>query len=162
MAWANHGWGKVWLGNGVYGNSEKGRWVHLYPCKAAVDNPLLYESWGKNQMYIIAFHDLLYSSSGNEATGSFASLTNSFVGIMPSILGVSSTSARSFPRPLQHEKEIGANHRFPLVEDMTHQYTCDEVHMIEEDQGVSEEPVAEAIDKVSRYMVQLLEKILQR
>ena len=30
-------------------------WVHMDPCEAAVDEPLLYESWGKNQTYILAF-----------------------------------------------------------------------------------------------------------
>ena len=129
----------MWLGNGFNGNSEKGRWMHLYPYKAAVDNPLLYESWGKNQIYIIAYHDPLYLISGNKATGSFASLTNSIVGIMPSILRVSSPFVPSFPRLLQHEKEIDANYRFPPVEDMTHQYTSDEVHVIDKNRGISTE-----------------------
>ena len=30
-------------------------WVHMDPCEAAVDEPLLYQSWGKNQTYILAF-----------------------------------------------------------------------------------------------------------
>lgn len=30
-------------------------WIHLDPCEAAVDEPLLYQSWGKNQTYILAF-----------------------------------------------------------------------------------------------------------
>ena len=81
---------------------------------------------------------------------------------MPSLSGVSSPSARSFPRLLQHEKEIGANHRFPPVEDTTHQYTSDEAHEIDKHRGISEEPVVEAIDEVSRHMVQLLQRILQR
>lgn len=39
-------------------SSSKGGWVHLDPCEAAVDEPLLYQSWGKNQTYILAFtHD---------------------------------------------------------------------------------------------------------
>jgi hypothetical protein len=31
------------------------RWVHLDPCEAAVDEPWLYQSWGKNQTYVVAF-----------------------------------------------------------------------------------------------------------
>lgn len=31
------------------------RWVHLDPCEAAVDEPLIYESWGKTQTYIFAY-----------------------------------------------------------------------------------------------------------
>ena len=30
-------------------------WVHLDPCEASVDEPLIYESWGKNQTYILSF-----------------------------------------------------------------------------------------------------------
>lgn len=44
--WADHLWVEVCVG---------GRWVHLDPCEAAVDEPLLYESWGKNQTFIMAF-----------------------------------------------------------------------------------------------------------
>lgn len=32
-----------------------GEWIHVDPCEAAVDNPLLYESWGKNQTFILSF-----------------------------------------------------------------------------------------------------------
>ena len=62
--WADHVWVEVLLGDsiGVVNNSSamaevKGRWVHLDPCEAAVDNPLLYSSWGKNQTYLMAFYD---------------------------------------------------------------------------------------------------------
>ncbi|CAM9473536.1 unnamed protein product [Laminaria digitata] len=44
--WSDH----VWVEARV-----AGRWVHVDPCEAAVDEPLLYESWGKKQTYIIAF-----------------------------------------------------------------------------------------------------------
>ena len=106
--------------------------MHLYPYKETVDNPLLYKGSGKNQMYIIAFHNPLYLCSGNEATGSMSGLTNNIVETMTFILGVYSASAGSSPRLLQHKKEIGANSCFPPVEDMTHQYTSDEAHGIEE------------------------------
>jgi len=33
-------------------------WVHIDPCEASVDEPLLYQSWGKNQTFIFAYsHD---------------------------------------------------------------------------------------------------------
>lgn len=60
--WSDHVWVEALLGDGVGVKSddateEKGRWVHLDPCEAAVDNPLLYSSWGKNQTYLLAFYD---------------------------------------------------------------------------------------------------------
>jgi len=61
--WADHVWVEVLLGDGVKSKSDAteeigiGRWVHLDPCEAAVDNPLLYSSWGKNQTYLMAFYD---------------------------------------------------------------------------------------------------------
>lgn len=30
-------------------------WLHVDPCEAAVDEPLLYEGWGKNQTFIFSF-----------------------------------------------------------------------------------------------------------
>ncbi|CAM9361779.1 unnamed protein product [Discosporangium mesarthrocarpum] len=44
--WEDHVWLEASIG---------GRWVHIDPCEAAVDEPLLYESWGKQQTYILAF-----------------------------------------------------------------------------------------------------------
>lgn len=46
--WADHVWVEAYVG---------GSWVHVDPCEAAVDEPLLYQGWGKNQTYIIAFTD---------------------------------------------------------------------------------------------------------
>lgn len=36
-------------------SNSGGRWVHIDPCEAAVDEPLIYQSWGKNQTYIISY-----------------------------------------------------------------------------------------------------------
>lgn len=70
--WADHVWAEVWMDNdsssGIEMRNEKdrttfeessdykrGRWIHLDPCEAAVDNPLLYSEWGKKQTYIVSF-----------------------------------------------------------------------------------------------------------
>ena len=53
--WADHVWAEVL----VEGDNGKRRWVHFDPCEAAVDNPLLYQGWGKKQTYVIG----LYSPS---------------------------------------------------------------------------------------------------
>eukprot|EP00804_Cyclotella_cryptica_P015174 CCRYP_000719-RA/>CCRYP_000719-RA protein AED:0.01 eAED:0.01 QI:172/1/1/1/1/1/2/567/798 len=59
--WADHVWVEVWLGERggsvVNGTGMNGRWVHCDPCEASVDEPLLYQGWGKNQTYIVAFFD---------------------------------------------------------------------------------------------------------
>ncbi len=44
--WADHVWAEVHF---------DGRWVHMDPCEAALDNPFLYNDWGKTQTYIMAF-----------------------------------------------------------------------------------------------------------
>ena len=132
--WADHVWVEVWLGDQVHGSStsnvdgsESGRWVHLDPCEAAVDIPLLYESWGKNQTFIVAFHDPTLGQAG--------------------------------PPPA---RKLNGRYTFPPVEDRTWQYTSDGVHVIQERRGISEEPVADAISEVSKNMVHLLEKMMER
>jgi peptide-N4-(N-acetyl-beta-glucosaminyl)asparagine amidase len=32
-----------------------GDWIHIDPCEAAVNEPLLYQSWGKDQTFIFAY-----------------------------------------------------------------------------------------------------------
>ncbi len=52
--WSDHVWVECWSGeeNLVSG---RGRWIHLDPCEAACDEPLLYQQWGKKQTLIMAF-----------------------------------------------------------------------------------------------------------
>lgn len=52
--WSDHVWVEILLPSGS--SSGQDEWVHLDPCEAAVDKPLLYQEWGKNQTYIVAFH----------------------------------------------------------------------------------------------------------
>lgn len=80
--WADHLWVEVLLGDDVIGlknateESESGRWVHLDPCEAAVDNNLLYSSWGKNQTYLMAFYDpyTIMSSTSDEKESQIQSM----------------------------------------------------------------------------------------
>ena len=46
--WADHVWCEVRV------DSD---WVHVDPCEASVDEPLIYEGWGKKQTYILAYSD---------------------------------------------------------------------------------------------------------
>ena len=46
--WADHVWCEVWVND---------QWVHMDPCEASVNEPLIYEGWGKNQTYILSFSD---------------------------------------------------------------------------------------------------------
>jgi hypothetical protein len=50
--WADHVWAEVLLGD---------EWIHLDPCEAAVNKPLLYQEWGKQQTYIVGFYTPLPS-----------------------------------------------------------------------------------------------------
>jgi len=150
--WSDHVWAEVWLGDSPTENNNKGRWVHLDPCEAAVDNPLLYESWGKNQTYIVAFHDPFYLSSGKDGATSVT------------VTGVEAKipHAKTSLEIPEHENDILSSYHFPPVEDITRQYTSDEAHVIEDRRGIADEPVAEAIDEVSKNMVQLLQRLTQR
>jgi hypothetical protein len=44
--WADHVWAEVKLGDD---------WVHVDSCEAAIDEPLIYSSWGKKQTHIYSF-----------------------------------------------------------------------------------------------------------
>lgn len=36
-------------------NGDQADWFHVDPCEAAIDEPLIYQGWGKNQTYIVAY-----------------------------------------------------------------------------------------------------------
>lgn len=153
--WADHVWVEASLGDDIIGvvrsnndsisdneNDKKkmmiGRWVHLDPCEAAIDNPLLYSSWGKNQTYLVAFYDPLLSS----ATTSSASVAD---GDNYDCNGKDYMSMTS-----------------PVVEDVTLRYTSDKIDVVTERRGISEQSVAKAINEVSKKMVSMLTDVVTK
>ena len=180
--WADHVWVEVRLGGraGEYagdrqveeggggGDDDDGRWVHLDPCEAAVDNPLLYESWGKNQTYIVAFHDPFYVGdwmggaaaaaglvdSDDESTSGDGAASN----ILAAAVGGVGTTA---PQEAKETRNSTRRRRFSPVEDVTQQYTSDETHVIEERRGMDDKSVAEAIDVVADGLVDMLQRLMR-
>jgi len=147
--WADHVWVEAFLGDDIVGvvrsnndsisnkgnekKKKRGRWVHLDPCEAAIDNPLLYSSWGKNQTYLVAFYDPLLSS----ATTSSAILA-----------GGDNADCNG--------KDYMSSMTTSVVEDVTLRYTSDEIDVVTERRGISEQSVAKAINEVSKKMVSML------
>ena len=148
--WADHVWVEAFLGDDIVGvvrsnngsisdneyekkKKKIGRWVHLDPCEAAIDNPLLYSSWGKNQTYLVAFYDPLLSS----ATTS-------------SVMLADDDNADC------NGKDYMSSMTSPVVEDVTLRYTSDEIDVVTERRGISEQSVAKAINEVSKKMVSML------
>jgi hypothetical protein len=141
--WSDHVWVEVYLGVNSYNadsqlvldDNDEGQWVHLDPCEAAVDNPLLYEEWGKHQTYIVAYHDPFYFGNWR---------------------GIRCDSDEL----IEDEREIpGRQRQFLPVEDVTRQYTSDESHVIVERRGIDNELVAEAVNDVSKSLVDMLQKV---
>ena len=148
--WADHVWVEAFLGDDIIGvvrsnndsisdnenekKKKRVRWVHLDPCEAAIDNPLLYSSWGKNQTYLVAFYDPLLSS----ATTSSAML------------------ADGDNADCNGKDYIMSSMTSPVVEDVTLRYTSDEIDIVTERRGISEQSVAKAIKEVSEKMVSML------
>merc|ERR1712146_70834 len=50
--WEDHVWVEIWQDWCPPGEQK---WLHVDPCEAAIDEPLLYQGWGKSQSCILAF-----------------------------------------------------------------------------------------------------------
>jgi hypothetical protein len=135
--------------------------VHLDPCEAAVNNPLLYEGLGKNQRYIIAFHDPFYVGDWRGSGAAVAGLVD-FDDESMSTNGVSSTilAGATALQEMTRMRSTGRS-QFSLVEDVTWQYTSDKTHVIEELRGVNNASVAEAINEVSNNLVDMLQRLVR-
>jgi peptide-N4-(N-acetyl-beta-glucosaminyl)asparagine amidase len=45
----------VWAEVYLEGSDKDKAWVHVDPCEAAIDEPLIYQSWGKTPTYIFSY-----------------------------------------------------------------------------------------------------------
>jgi hypothetical protein len=160
--WADHVWCEVKVAD---------RWVHLDPCEAAVDKPLLYQEWGKTQTYILAF----YAPSIEELKAKHHSIEHSLI---PSnnlttraanqYAGGTATAEGSY-QPSFHTN-IDGSHRVHgyddidphpcLVEDVTLNYTQDSPttlqHRREESFALVDKHVKEVTNALRLKMNELL------
>jgi len=171
--WADHVWCEVWVG----GSGEKeeggggcGRWVHLDPCEAAVDNPLLYESWGKKQTYIIAFHAPqrrgYLNQDGKEAIMQDASklafvtsenIVNSHITPVTECNGEERNQQQHNPK---YASSIVEHQQLPqLIEDVTLTYTSDSIENIHKRREESDELVKLSIDRVEEELWNALQDL---
>lgn len=144
--WADHVWAEVLIGDNNTGPVEVGgaksgvnepydgspRWVHLDPCEAAVDKPLLYEEWGKKQTYIIA----LYAPLRYQALQVQNRNNGSFLGH----LGRLTNGAALASNVANFDDKVSL-----LVEDVTQQYTSDNRETICKRREESDDEVRAAI-----------------
>mmetsp|Transcript_43561 Transcript_43561/g.64652 ORF Transcript_43561/g.64652 Transcript_43561/m.64652 type:complete len:765 (-) Transcript_43561:747-3041(-) len=123
--WADHVWAEVRLPSPDDPEEEQARWIHLDPCEAAMDENLLYENWGKQQTYIMAFHTPTPCSDSEE------------------------------------ESEVCVP-TFPLIEDVTDQYTSDTPQTIQGRREESAEEVQNSLEKVTSQLDKRLHEVLKR
>jgi Transglutaminase-like superfamily len=130
--WADHVWAEVFL---------NGQWVHLDPCEAAVDEPLLYQQWGKRQVYIVAFYLPPPSPQSSSAAATATPPSSSSV-----LSPLPNTNSQHQPTIIQHA----------LVEDVTHQYTTESWDTICGWRDDTEEQVQNAIGNATKTLEQRL------
>lgn len=122
--WADHVWAEVRLNK---------KWIHLDPCEAAVDQPLLYQGWGKQQTYIVAFH---------------------------APVPVGCTRPANLTLPTLHYANTTHLSRVPLIEDVTTRYTSDHVDVIRKRRDETSEELNQSMEKVSTHLEQKLNNLL--
>ena len=122
--WSDHVWCEVKL---------TGRWVHLDPCEAAVDRPFLYQDWGKEQTYIMAFNaPPVYMIMGRRKSKLNA-------------LGIDCVSSAS-------EEGNDSYRREPLIEDVTSMYTSDSVENILKRREEPSQQIGKSLEEVQNSL----------
>lgn len=117
---------------------NKFQWTHLDPCEASVNEPLLYQGWGKKQSYILALYAPLESLTSN---GKRSITLNGQNHYLESFSALKNNTARS-PNPASY-LNLPA---IPLIEDVTNQYTTDSWDSIYQRREETQEEVQLIID----------------
>jgi Transglutaminase-like superfamily len=116
------------------------RWIHLDPCEAAVDENLLYESWGKKPTYIVSF----YAPQSSSPTASFPLTRHSDHRWGASTTQIiASVSATSVPSIVSTT---------PSVVDVTGDYTSHSWEEVVSRRSESDAEVASAIEHVREQL----------
>lgn len=125
--WTDHVWVECRVGNAC----EEGRFVHLDPCEAVVDQPLLYQSWGKKTTYIMAF-------------------------AVPPVLVVRELEWENGSTRLWLDDLQGNYDKYRLIEDVTLQYTEEGLENVQNRRVESCEQIQYAVDAVEGSLRQRL------
>jgi Transglutaminase-like superfamily len=127
-------------------STSVGRWIHLDPCEAAVDENLIYQGWGKKQTYILGFYAPPKSDDAVSSQTTHTSITNSSW-ILPFPMTRSATSTT-----------IAA--AAPLIQDITFDYTSETWSEINKRRDESEQEVRNAIQKSIVSMRRKIQSIM--
>ena len=122
--WADHVWAEIYLND---------RWIHLDPCEAAVDEPLLYEGWGKKQTYIVGFHAprLPHQQDGTGTT----TTTPAAAAALDSVFATTA-----------------ADSQMPTIEDVTQYYTSSNSTVIQGRREESAESIQESVQETAKSL----------
>lgn len=195
--WSDHVWNEVWLASSAKRsgtdacNNDKvneGRWVHLDPCEAAVDEPLLYQGWGKEQTYIIALrfpsksiggYDCGIESDEEELLKNQQTITNNYVNLLSfnkldndsdqkedddALQEQHPTSTMRSTINVVNEKSVTnradttTSFTTLLIEDVTSQYTTDDEDAIQQRRSESKNEVISSIEKATAKLLSLLDQ----
>jgi hypothetical protein len=109
--WADHVWAEIRL---------QGRWIHLDPCEAAVDENAIYQEWGKQQTYILAF----YAPPRGSVTSNYP--------LIQDITGEYTTDAWSIIQKRRDESEAMVRHAIREATEKLKEQLTSQAYLVEQ------------------------------
>ena len=147
--WADHVWAEIHLDNNNDDDDDATSWIHLDPCEAAVQQPLLYQGWGKQPTYIVGF---------------YAPLVQPFNETKTTTTTTSSDKPQQQPLSAVHSGAATNNnnhdHVFDFVQDVTAHYTSDNATVIQNRRDDSVKVVEEAVKRIAQEHQKNVEALL--